>query len=238
MVDTLGIVVSYNRKELLEKAIVSVQSELAGCTSEIVCIDNGEDGGYDVAKKLGCSGYVVSENNGLPMVTNWAARSFKSQHILLFHDDIVLRNGALEHMKSIPSPIVCGQVLQPDGHYWGEMGFDDNGIPKMFIRDKPAAAKAAMAGLFFVALIERWVWELFNGLDERMALDYFQFDFCLRAAYVGIPTALSAYIADHTGGPPRSVREKAMSQKDIELFFEKWQYIRRKDSFTINRMAN
>lgn len=222
VLDVLGIVLSYNRKELLRRAIETVKEQLPP-NSEIVCAENGNDEGYKIAQELGCIIIKNDSNVGVSIAINRAARARPSRNLLLFHDDIVLWPGGFDRLVAAGAPIVCGQALHRDGRYWGEMGFDEHNIPKMFSRERPAAAKSAVAGLFYAALINRRCWELLNGLDERLTLDYMQFDFCLRAGLLDMGTAMSDVIMDHAGGPKRTQAEVAISQRDISEFWGKWE---------------
>jgi len=117
------IIVSWNVRDLLRRALVSVLREVKDTALEVFVIDNASrDGSVEMIKADFPSVRLIAntENRGFAAACNQAVRESRGEYVLLLNPDTELRPGALkaftEFLASHPSAgVVGGNILNVEG---------------------------------------------------------------------------------------------------------------------------
>lgn len=205
------IIVSYNTKDYLKKALNSVPWKK---DSEIFVVDNAStDSSSKMVKKEFPEVKLIvnSKNVGFAGANNIAIKKAKGKNILLLNSDAILLSGASEKMMELlqSSPeigIVSGQLLnednsiQPQGGYlpnllnicFWMLFLDDIPILKNFIhpyqmRDKKAFTKKRKIGWVggTAMMIKKEVFDKVGVLNEDFFMYGEDVEFCMRIKKAG-----------------------------------------------------
>jgi len=117
------VIVSYNVKEFLEQALVSVGKALAGIASEVIVVDNASaDGSLTLLRERFPGVRVIcnSENRGFACASNQGIRAATGNFVALLNPDTIVQEDTFvaimtffqEHQRA---GMVGCKVLNPDG---------------------------------------------------------------------------------------------------------------------------
>lgn len=117
------VIVNWNTKELLERCLESVLSNLGVLDAEIIVVDNASsDGSVAMVRRLFPTVRIIENgvNQGFARANNQAIRVSVGQFVLLLNSDtIILRDvlsRSVQYMQDHPNVGVFGcRVLNPDG---------------------------------------------------------------------------------------------------------------------------
>ncbi|MBN2031026.1 glycosyltransferase [bacterium] len=123
MVTLSIIVVNYNVKPFLERALLSIQKALEGISSEIFVVDNASgDGSVTMIKERFPDVHLISnvENAGFARANNQALRCAKGKMICLINPDTFVQEDTfkvcLDYLENHPSVGAVGcKIVNPDG---------------------------------------------------------------------------------------------------------------------------
>ena len=119
-----ALVVSYNRKDLLRRAIEALEASEARETFEIVVVDNGStDGSQDLEAEFPRARFIrIPRNFGLTKALNLGVRGSEGEYIFFLHEDT----------EVFPETVrVLAQILdsQPDAGAVCPLLVDAEGLP-------------------------------------------------------------------------------------------------------------
>lgn len=117
------IIVSWNVRDLLRRALTSVLQEAKDAALEVFVVDNASrDGSAEMIRNDFPAVRLIAnkENRGFAAACNQAIRESRGEYVLLLNPDTELRPGALQALArflvSHPSAgVVGGKILNPDG---------------------------------------------------------------------------------------------------------------------------
>ncbi|MFZ5515658.1 MAG: glycosyltransferase [Candidatus Zhuqueibacterota bacterium] len=117
------IIVSYNVKEFLEQAIVSIVKSSQSIQYEIFVVDNASsDGSAELIRKKFPSIHLItnSDNKGFAAANNQALKLARGKYILLINPDTIVQEDTVRIIRNfIEAHPECGMVgckiLNPDG---------------------------------------------------------------------------------------------------------------------------
>lgn len=150
------VVVTYNRKELLQRTLQSLsrQTYPAGEFEVIVVDDGSTDGTADAVKgrewPFRCR-YHYQENRGLGPSRNWAAAQSDAEQIAFLDDDIVVNESYLQALLSAEwnrRPLMVAGTLRPPAEMLTSP-FHDHYIRRSGASPAPEAASAQVAIPFY-----------------------------------------------------------------------------------------
>ncbi|MDP3937220.1 MAG: glycosyltransferase family 2 protein [Deltaproteobacteria bacterium] len=122
-IDLSIIIVTWNARELLLRAVASIFREVKGSRFEVIVVDNDSEDGSAAAVEAEFPGVKVIRNPrnlGFAGGNNIGLREAKGRHAVLLNDDTVVLPGAFERlvawMDANPGTGLCApQLLDPDG---------------------------------------------------------------------------------------------------------------------------
>ncbi|GAB4367454.1 MAG: hypothetical protein Kow0042_08030 [Calditrichia bacterium] len=216
MKDVSIIIVNYNTKEFLEKAVYSIIENTLDISYEIILIDNASlDGSFDFTQKLQDKDEFkiikLDKNVGFAKANNIAATYAEGKYILLLNPDTLLFENTikkvLDFRVSLSKPAIIGiKLLNPDGSFqpcrsqfpkiynFLVQAFFLNSIfkkSKYFDRvnygwQDPEVISYVDSVKGAFLFVDTPIWKELKGFDE----DYFVYteevDFCFRAKKKGI----------------------------------------------------
>ncbi|MFC1553722.1 glycosyltransferase family 2 protein [candidate division KSB1 bacterium] len=123
MVQLSIIIVSYNAKDYLEKALLTVQFAVSGFSSEIFVVDNASDDGSPDMIKEKFPDVILIENNvntGFARANNAALKRSEGKFILLLNPDTIVKENTFKIVfkafEEYPEAGAAGcKILNEDG---------------------------------------------------------------------------------------------------------------------------
>lgn len=221
MLDLSVVITTKDRPDLTANVINRLKNALRNFNYEIIIVDNGKiNVDYD-AKVI-----ITNKNLGFPRGTNYGAEYCRpSNWLLTIHNDFEPQEDFLNKMIScaekFSAPLVGGIYNDHEG-----MVFDRYGMPRLVLSGAANGdTLCPVQCMFFtVALIDRSIWDKFDGFDPQFKYDYFEVDFALKLHELDQPIALanldnSRHAGDTTIREPTAKLEAA---KDADRYVDKW----------------
>lgn len=123
MITVSVIIVSYNVKPFLERALLSIQKALEGISSEVFVVDNGSgDGSVAMVKEHFPGVHLISnrENIGFARANNQALLKAKGKTVCLINPDTLVRKETfkvcLDYLETHSAVGAVGcKIVNPDG---------------------------------------------------------------------------------------------------------------------------
>lgn len=211
------IIVSFNTKDLLRKAVKSIPTKPDW---EVIVVDNAStDGSVEMLKEEfpGVKLITNSENLGFAKANNQGIKTSSGKFVLLLNSDTQVKKDALEQLvefmqKNPQVGIASGQLLNPDGSIQPQGGYlphlSNVAFWMLFIDDIPAIGKylwpyhitdrkkfTKERRIGWVGgtamMIKRVVLEKVGLLDEEIFMYAEDVEFCLRAQEAGFLVAIT-----------------------------------------------
>lgn len=231
------IVISYNTREMTLGCLRSILSETKQTDYELIVLDNAsEDGSADAIESefKGLARLIRSEKNlGFAAGNNIAAKSARGERFLLLNPDTLVLDGAVDRLCAFAAEhpergIWGGRTVFADGKLnpascWRQQTLWSlfclaSGLTSLF-RNSPLFNYEGIGGwdrsgerdveivtgCFF--LVDRAIWRLLDGFQEKYFMYGEEADFCLRARRQGVrPLVSSAATIVHYGGASEKLR--------------------------------
>lgn len=220
------VLVSYNDRARLGRALDSVVAAAAGIPHEILVADNAStDGsaGFVAAAYPSVTLIRSRENAGFSKANNRAAAASRGVDLAFLNTDVVVRPGAfqalLAELDGHPGTGACGPALEtPRGgfqvSFGGRRTFGREMLDKVLLNGLTARRLARrrerrevewVSGAFLV--VRRSDFEAAGGFDEDFFLYYEDIDLCARLRAAGRRVVyVPAAAALHEGGAVTSAR--------------------------------
>lgn len=210
MVDVSFVIVSWNVRELLRRAIQSVQQDAADDSYEIIVVDNASrDGTVEMLRAEFPTVWVIAnaENAGFTRGNNQALALARGRYLFLLNPDTELVQGATRALvRFMDAPengdvgLVGPQLVYPDGTIQSsrrrfpkfstallestvlQQWFPKNGtLDAFYMRDTQDGVTQDVDWVVGAAMfVRREVYEQVGGLDERFFMYSEEPDWCLR----------------------------------------------------------
>jgi GT2 family glycosyltransferase len=121
--DVSIVIINWNTRELLLDCLTSVSQTTAGCTVEVIVVDNGSSDGSPQAVREQFPQVTLienTENRGFARANNQALTRAAGRYVLLLNSDARLTGGALKNLvsfmdKTPEAGIAACQYLNQDG---------------------------------------------------------------------------------------------------------------------------
>jgi GT2 family glycosyltransferase len=240
------VIANWNGREYLERCLRSITDTVAGCSYEIIVVDNGStDGSAAMVSALFPGVKLIANvcNEGYTRGVNTGIRVSSGAYVLVLNNDIVLMPGAVAGMLSILREmpgvsLVSCRLLNPDGSVQrfcrtlptAGVGVVQNTFLERIGPGRRCLDRYYMAGWLHddsrpveqppgcAWLVRRSAFESVGLLDERFFLFYSDVDFCerLKAAGAGIYFA-AQYTMTHYHAV--ATRELARSGEDMSVLW-------------------
>jgi N-acetylglucosaminyl-diphospho-decaprenol L-rhamnosyltransferase len=237
--DISVVIVSYKVPDLLRACLASVQRETAGCTYEIVVVENASgDGSAEMVRSEFPDVRLIAleENAGFAAGCNLGARESTGEYVLLLNPDTELVGDTLlAYARAHPQAgLVGGRTLSPDGALdpgscWGEQSLWSlvcfaSGLSSVF-RSSRIFNPESLGGwprdserqvdivTGCLCLSPRTAWEQLGGFDESFFMYGEDADLAARARKAGFRPAITpdAVIVHHVGASSLSIDKREMT---------------------------
>jgi GT2 family glycosyltransferase len=214
MSDALTIIIpTYNRCELLDECLTSIE-EQTGAAIKVLVVDDGSE--EDVAAYLkehfmGVDVIRNDENQGFAATVNIGLRAAKTDYVMLLNNDMTLESECIERMMSamveqevdMVAPLVVWKD-DPDTIYSAGDKIGINGRPESFGFRVPRKDFEFPDMIFGVsagaAIYKKAVFDDVGLLDERFVAYFEDADLCFRARLAGFRAGLAKdAVARHVG---------------------------------------
>ncbi|MGA9117270.1 MAG: glycosyltransferase, partial [Bacteroidota bacterium] len=213
--DVSVIIVNYNVRQFLEKALNSLHRALEGLEAEVLVVDNAsDDGSVEMLREKFPRVTLIanSSNAGFARANNQALKRARGRHLLLLNPDTVVQEDTvrvmLEFFARHPDAGLAGcMVLNPDGSFqlacrrsfpspW--VAFTRiAGLSALFPRSRlfgrynltyldPGATYEVDAVSGSFMMISRSAYEKVGGLDETFFMYGEDLDWCYRIRQAGL----------------------------------------------------
>jgi GT2 family glycosyltransferase len=238
------ILVNYNDKGRIGRALDSIASAAAGIPHEILVVDNAStDGSADFLEAAYPSVTLLRNagNAGFSRANNRGAAASRGVDLAFLNTDVVVRPGAfdalLAELDAHPETAACGPALEtPRGgfqvSFGGRRTFGRELLEKTLFNGLTGRRLATrrerrevdwVSGAFLV--VRRAAFETVGGFDEGFFLYYEDIDLCLRLRAAGrrVMFAPGAF-AFHEGGAvtsARPLRSRYEYRRSQLLFYRK-----------------
>lgn len=246
--DISVIIVNWNTRELLGKAIQSVVDTAQKFLVEIIVVDNGSTDGSQamVASRYPLAQRVQNtENEGFARANNQATRLANGKYLLLLNSDAALYRGALNNLVTIMehnprAGIVGAQLRYPDGSFqaahtpfptlWQEFlilsGLGRLLYGSYYPSRGPEEAQGPQKVDYVEGacmLIRREAYEQLGGMDEGYFMYAEEVDLCYAMQKQGweVWYQPTARVLHHGGGSSRNrrtAREGDLYQSRVRFF--------------------
>jgi N-acetylglucosaminyl-diphospho-decaprenol L-rhamnosyltransferase len=251
--DVSFLVVSWNVRDLLRRALTSVLADAEGIESEIILVDNASgDGTVEMVRAEFRRVQLIgnADNRGFSGANNQALAIAQGRYFFLLNPDAELLPGAtnalLECMDADPRVGIAGpQLLNPDQTVQSsrrrfptfvtallestrlQQRFPQNRwLNRYYLLDSRDDAAQEVDWVVGAALfVRRQVYEQLGGLDERFFMYSEELDWCYRAKRAGWHIAYfpRARVIHHEG---RS-SEQVVAARDIYFHSSKIRFFRK-----------
>jgi GT2 family glycosyltransferase len=218
--DVSVVIVSYKVPELLRACLASLEREAAGCSYEVIVVENSSgDGTAELvrAEFPAVRLMALEENIGFAAGSNVGARAALGEYVLLLNPDTELVGNALgallAYARAHPEAgLVGGRTLRPDGELdpascWGAQSLWSlvcfaSGLSSLF-RDSRLFNPESLAGWSrdserevdivtgCLCLASGAVWEQLGGFDESFFMYGEDADLSARARKLGYHPAIT-----------------------------------------------
>lgn len=223
------VIVSWNVRDLLRRAIASVLREAKEVALEVFVVDNAsKDGSAEMVREDFPSVRLIAneKNFGFAAACNQAIRESRGEYVLLLNPDTELRSGALQALArffaSYPSAgVVGGKILNSDGSIQPSVRrFPTlasqvlillklhrvfprlSALRRYFANDfdySRAQEADQVMGAFFC--VPAHLWNAVGLFDERFFVWFEEVDFCKRVRDAGFSVFYAPdAVAIHHGG--------------------------------------
>ena len=253
------IIPTYDRNELLQACINSIFINTSYTNYEIIIVDNGsiKDETLILLKKLQQQGIRVIHVNcsfNYSRLNNIAAKKARGSIYCLMNNDIkIISPDWLNEMVSFAIQddigVVGARLWYPDGTLqhggiilgYSGLGVAGHAFPNLRRGDPGYFSKAivhrevsAVTGACMV--VRRFVYEQVNGLDESLAVDFNDIDFCLKVRQMGYrnvwtPFAEMFHIESATRKQKNKLKDYCRFKRESDLMFQRWGDILKNDPF-------
>jgi GT2 family glycosyltransferase len=177
---------------------------------------------------------------------NAAAREARGDHLLLLNDDVEAveddwLSALLEYSQQQPVGAVGAKLLYPDGRLQhagiliGVCGIAAHAFHQHAGSSVGYASSAVRPGNFSAVsaaclMTRREVFEAVGGMDERLAIDFNDVDYCLRVRKAGYRIVFTPYarLVHHESA---STGSRAPSPAEAALMREKWGAVLEQDPY-------
>jgi N-acetylglucosaminyl-diphospho-decaprenol L-rhamnosyltransferase len=218
--DISVVIVSYKVPELLRACLASIQREAAGCTHEVIVVENGSgDGSAALVRDEFPAVRLIAleENVGFAAGCNLGARAAEGEYVLMLNPDTELVGDTLaallRYARAHPGAgLVGGRTLSPEGKLdpgscWGAQSLWSlvcfaSGLSTV-LRGSRLFDPESLGGwqrdserqvdivTGCLCLIPRAVWEQLNGFDESFFMYGEDADLSARARKLGYRPAIT-----------------------------------------------
>jgi N-acetylglucosaminyl-diphospho-decaprenol L-rhamnosyltransferase len=218
--DISVVIVSYKVPALLRACLASLQREVAGCSYEVIVVENASgDGSAELVRDEfpGVRLIALEENIGFAAGSNVGARAAAGEYVLLLNPDTELvgdtLGALLRYARAHPEAgLVGGRTLRPDGELdpgscWGAQSLWSlvcfaSGLSSVF-RGSQLFNPESLAGWSrdserqvdivtgCLCLTPRAVWEQLDGFDESFFMYGEDADLATRARKRGYHPAIT-----------------------------------------------
>ncbi|MEP3052424.1 MAG: glycosyltransferase family 2 protein [Erythrobacter sp.] len=204
-VDISILIVAYNSRDCIEECLTAIRSAAHSVRTEIILVDNGEDGTGDIVGANFPEVVIVqSEGNvGFAKANNRLAKIAIGANLLLLNPDAFLQVGAVEELHHAAKKYA-------DAGAWGGVTVDRNGAPDLgntvpvpslgeLLSSATGKAKSGKQTPTSInedqfaevlpggmMMVPRSVWNEFGGFDERFFLYCEEVDLCVRLRKAGL----------------------------------------------------
>jgi N-acetylglucosaminyl-diphospho-decaprenol L-rhamnosyltransferase len=225
-----ALVVSYNRKALLRRALEALERSEARDTIEVVVVDNGStDGSQELEADFPHARFIrIPRNFGLTKALNLGVRGSEADYVFLLHEDaevypetVRLLAGLLDSQTEAGA--VCPLLIDTDGKPAPQLGKfppDDTWRPAVpgsdpMPVDYPRGAALMMRRSLFTAI---------RQIDERYGQFGSDADLCYQIRRAGKKILLVPQArAHHQGRAEESTLRKADRQQGTVAWIGKYQ---------------
>ncbi|MGB8644782.1 MAG: glycosyltransferase family 2 protein [Anaerolineae bacterium] len=251
--DLSFIIVSWNVRDLVRKALASIQVDTAGTEAEIILVDNASrDNTVEMVRSEFPSVHVIAnpDNRGFTRANNQGLALARGRYLFLLNPDAELIPGAtsamLEYMAANPEVGIVGpQLRYPDGSIQSsrrrfptfvtglvestrlQQGFPQNRwLTRYYIQETPDDAVQDVDWIVGAAmLVRREVYEQLGGLDEAFFMYSEELDWCYRAKQAGWRVVYfpQARVIHHEG----KSSEQVTAKRDIYFHSSKVRFFRK-----------
>jgi GT2 family glycosyltransferase len=224
-----ALVVSYNRKDLLQRAIEALERSEARATFEIVVVDNGStDGSQSLENDHPKARFIrIPRNFGLTKALNVGVRGSEGEYILFLHDDTEVMPETVRILTEIletrpEAGAVCPLLVDTENHPAPQLGHfppDDTWQPAEpgpdpMPVDYPRGAAMMMRRLLFTAI---------RQIDERYGQFGSDADLCYQIRRAGKKILLAPDArAHHAGREVESTLRVADQKQGATAFIGKY----------------
>ncbi len=244
------ILVNWNTRELLLRALASCRDTLAGIASECIVVDNGStDGSPDAvaAEFPGARLLRMIRNRGFGSAVNAAAEASRGEFLLVLNSDARLEPGAaaalVDALRRVPRAGMAGALLRnEDGtpqrscaaepRLWSEIlghGAATRLAPGAWgpAAERPGAETVPVETLVGACFaIRRDCLREIGPLDERFFLFLEETDWCVRARRAGwkvllVPAARAVHAQGASRRGAADVRAKVEYARSLLRYFRK-----------------
>jgi N-acetylglucosaminyl-diphospho-decaprenol L-rhamnosyltransferase len=255
MMDLSIIIVNWNSKDFLLKAIASVEAETKGIEFEVVVIDGGSFDGCDEMLRQSYPHVVFiqsAKNLGFAKANNEAVKVSRGRNLLFLNPDTEVEGLAIktlyDQMSALPDagivgpkllntdrsiqkscirafPTILNQVLESDMLRNFFPRAGLWGMKPLQERDKRAKVVEAVSGACF--MMKRSVFEQIG----MFSTDYFMYsediDLCLKVRKAGLNTYYvpGAVVVHHGGGS--SSQSGTSSFSTVMMLESRWRFFRK-----------
>lgn len=198
--DVSVVIVNWNTRDLLARAIVSVRKWSGALQVETIVVDNGsDDGSAQMVYRLYSNVQLLANatNEGYARACNQGLEVARGRHILFLHSDAELTQGCLETLvRALDAHRdvgACSPALAED-----RTAVPGGLFPRLWMRMLPGSTsrrlERRMVGSFYrnreiydverltgaCLLVRREVVGQIGGMEERLSMWYDDADWCLR----------------------------------------------------------
>ncbi len=255
MVDLSFVIVSWNVRDLLRRALAAVQADAADFSHEILVVDNGSRDGTVAMLRAEFPNVRLIENIGnvgFTRANNQALAQAQGRYLFLLNPDTELERGAtralvefMDAPENAQVGIVGPRLVYADGSIQSSRRrfpklstalFESTKLEEWFPRNR-FAAEYRLANLTddtvqdvdwvvgAAMFVRRAVYDQIGGLDERFFMYSEELDWCLRAKKQGWRVVYF---------PPARVMhyegkssEQVLAQRDIYFHSSKVRYFKK-----------
>ena len=213
------MVVSYNRKALLRRAIEALDASEARDILEIVVVDNGStDGSQQLESEFPRARFIrIPRNFGLTKALNLGARGSEGEYVFFLHDDtevfpetVRLLGGVLDSQPEAGA--VCPLLVDGDGHPAPQLGDfpPDNTWQAAAPGTEPVPVDYARGAAL---MIRRFFLTAIRQIDERYGQFGSDADLCFQVRRAGkkillVPAARARHAGREDTSPLRTADQK------------------------------
>jgi GT2 family glycosyltransferase len=225
-----ALVVSYNRRDLLRRALEALERSEARDTIEIVVVDNGStDGSQELEVVFPHARFIrIPRNFGLTKALNLGVRGSEAEYVFLLHEDTEVFPDAARLLAVLldaqpDAGAVCPLLVDAEGRPAPQLGHfppDDTWQPAEPGPDPVAVEYARGAAL----MMRRSLFTAIRQIDERYGQFGSDADLCYQIRRAGKKILLAPQArAHHEGRASESNLRKADRQQGTAAWIGKYQ---------------